>query len=619
MSEQLESALALAAAGYRVFPATYAVDGHCSCGKDCGKPEEHPTGKHPAILKWQKLATTDEEQIRKWWQRRNYNPAIATGKGLVVLDVDTRHGGLESLKELEAKHGKLPETRKVVTGGSGWHYYFHTEKKFTNRAGKLGKGLDVRSDGALVIAPGAVHISGRCYEWELLCSPEDGQEEAALPDWLEKLMLGGGVEENNQTEWEDWEKAGTPITKGQRNDKLFEYGCFLRGQRGYTARRIEKALLKKNSEQCVPPLPEDEVKSIVDSVESRYQPKGAPAEVFGAVGLKSFADVPAEEPRYLIKPYLPEGALTILQGNPGDGKTALACKLAAAVSTGAGLLDSPCEAGSVIVLSVEDDAPILRGRLKANGANLEKCFLPEEAHTLNFLSPEVELYVKEKAARLIIFDPVQAFLGAGMDMNKSNETRPVLAALSAMARRNHCGVILISHLNKAGARDGAAIHRSLGSTDIPAAARSVIHIGRNAQNLEQRVLVHVKSSTARTGSSIAFDIVEHGGVQLAGYTRLGYDDLANVGKKTRQAAQGFQAEEVIAACRKVLDEHPNGAKIGYSELGIVWPEGVRPRNLLEALTSRLEDEGIVITTGERLSNGRNAVIISRAASGLEEF
>lgn len=358
-----------------------------------------------------------------------------------------------------------------------------------------------------------------------------------------------------------------------------------------------------NAEQCAPPLETSDVRKIVDSIECSYQPKGAATDAFTAVGLKTYDEVPEEEPRYIIKPYLPEGALSILQADPGVGKTAFACKLAAAVSTGAELLDAPCEAGNVLILSVEDDATILRARLKANGGDLKRCFFLEEAHTLNFLSPEIETYVREVGARLLVFDPVQCFLGSGMDMNKSNETRPVLAALAAMAKRNRCAVVLISHLNKAGARDGAAIYRSLGSVDIPGAARSVMHLGRNAQNLEQRIMVHVKSSTARAGESIAFSIIERGGVALAGYTRLGYDDLANVGRKTRQAVQGFPAEEVIEACRKVLGEHPNGAKVLYSELGVTWPVGVKPKELLDALTSALREAGISITTGWRTNRG----------------
>lgn len=612
MTQQLESALALAAAGYKVFPAHgITKEGVCTCAK--GAKCEN-AGKHPAISGWRERATNNTEAIRKMWGNHPYNIGIACGhNGLVVLDIDNRDGGAEGLAELEAKHGKLPDTRTVITAG-GKHIYLRGQKPYGNSVRALARGVDVRGVGGYVIAPGSIHRTGASYMWEIGLSPEDGVEEAAVPAWLDALLsakkqpdkradspqMGGGC-----GEW-------GIIEEGRRNSELFRLGCTLRG-RGGEMRHVARKLREANATRCKPPLSEEEVELIISQVDQYPRGEGA-ADVFHPTGLQSFADVPPEEPRFLLKPYIPEGALTIVQGNPGDGKTAFICKLAAAISTGGGLLDTQCEPGNVLILSVEDDASILRGRIAASGGDLTKCFLIPEAHLLNFTSPEIEMYIKEGNIRMVVFDPLQAFLGARMDMNKANETRPIMAALAAMARRNHCAVVLVSHLNKAGA-GGAGVLRSLGSTDIPGAARSILHIGRNVRDPEQRLMVHVKSSAAEQGRSIAYHIVARGGVSLDGYSHLGLESLSSEGRKVREAAHGFLGKAITDVCSRLLEENPEGKKIAYKDFGILWPEGTSPKKILDALAPKLEQEGISITTGLH-SNSGGAVLITPTADSL---
>lgn len=606
MTQQLKSALALAAAGYKVFPAHGITEkGVCTCAK--GSRCEN-AGKHPAISGWKERATNNIESIKTMWGDHPYNIGVACGhNGLVVLDIDDRDGGAEGLAELEAKHGKLPETRTVITAG-GKHLYLHGQKTYGNSVKKLARGVDVRGMGGYVIAPGSMHRSGVLYEWEIGLSPEDDAAEAAVPAWLDAL-LSAKKQPDARSEYrsqgggcEDW----GIIEEGQRNSELFRFGCTLRA-RGGEMRHVADKLREANATRCRPPLSEEELELIISQVDRYPRGEGA-ADVFHPTGLQSFVDVPHEEPRFLLKPYIPEGALTIAQGNPGDGKTAFICKLAAAVSTGGGLLDAQCDPGNVLILSVEDDPSILRGRIAASGGDLAKCFLIPEAHLLSFTSPEIEMYIKEGDIRMVVFDPLQAFLGARMDMNKANETRPIMAGLAAMARRNRCAVVLISHLNKAGA-GGAGVLRSLGSTDIPGAARSILHIGRNVRDQEQRLMVHVKSSAARQGQSIAYHIVDHGGVSLDGYSPLGMESLSSEGRKVREAAHGFLGKEITEACARVLKENPEGKKVSYEELGVSWPGGVSPKKVLDTLAPTLEQEGVSLTTGLR-SNHKAMVLIA---------
>ena len=120
---QMEAARAYARRGWRVLPVHTGKDGTCTCGRaGCDSPAKHPRTAHGA-----KDATTDETQIRAWWTTRpNGNIGIATGteSGIVVVDLDPRNGGDKSLADFEAKHGSLPLTPKVRTGGGGAHFYF---------------------------------------------------------------------------------------------------------------------------------------------------------------------------------------------------------------------------------------------------------------------------------------------------------------------------------------------------------------------------------------------------------------------------------------------------------------------------------------------------------------
>lgn len=191
MNPLLESALECARHGLRVFPAHTPVDGVCTC-----RHRERCTnaGKHPRIVGWKEAATTDPEQIRKWWSAwPNANIGIATGagSGVVLLDVDPRHNGDETLAELERIHGRLPATVETLTGGGGRHLLFrHPGFSIKNKQTWSGyPGLDVRGDGGLFIAPGSLHRSGNRYEWEASSHPAE-QEVAELPDWLRDLIAG---------------------------------------------------------------------------------------------------------------------------------------------------------------------------------------------------------------------------------------------------------------------------------------------------------------------------------------------------------------------------------------------------------------------------------------------
>ena len=174
MSALLVAALEYQREGRRVIPLFEVhEDGRCACKKGAGCES---AGKHPRV-EWAGIDTADEAAVRKWWQRwPEANIGVLTGGNLAVLDVDPRSDGDKALAELEAKHGPLPETAEVATGGNGSHRYYAVPEGTPSRT--LASGLELKAEGGLVVAPPSIHASGREYVWLDRSPPAPG------PEWL---------------------------------------------------------------------------------------------------------------------------------------------------------------------------------------------------------------------------------------------------------------------------------------------------------------------------------------------------------------------------------------------------------------------------------------------------
>jgi hypothetical protein len=178
----LHAALFYATLGLRVIPLHEPTARGCSChlGGDCAS-----VGKHPRVT-WPAGQVVDEPRVRWSWRRwPTANIGIVCDR-LLVLDVDTRHGGGHSLELLERRYGGLPATAVVRTGSLGLHIYFaHPGERIGPSAGKLGAGLDVRADRGIIVVPPSLHASGRRYEW----LQGDIEHLAPTPDWLVRALL----------------------------------------------------------------------------------------------------------------------------------------------------------------------------------------------------------------------------------------------------------------------------------------------------------------------------------------------------------------------------------------------------------------------------------------------
>lgn len=325
-------------------------------------------------------------------------------------------------------------------------------------------------------------------------------------------------------------------------------------------------------------------------------------------------DVPYEPPRWLLSPYLQKGKGTMIQGDNGTGKTAFVCAVAAHISTGAPLLGLEVKSpGNVLILSVEDDLPVLRGRIEASGGDLTRCYFMGDAAAMTFISPEVEAAIRQVKAQLVIFDPFQAFLGAGVDMHRPNETRPILAQLFEMCDRNECACIIVAHTAKS-ALDKSPVNRSLGSVDIPAAMRSILQLIKNPDNAAERIMVHVKCSNAPLGRSIAYTIGDRGGVHWNGFSPITAEDLATLTTRQEKGIP-YEEEPLVQVFRQLMTDKPDGGFWSYEDVKyygaklLGFPPFYDAKDLRKKLASPFlrelqKKDGFIITYGERNNRSR---------------
>ena len=270
------------------------------------------------------------------------------------------------------------------------------------------------------------------------------------------------------------------------------------------------------------------------------------------------SDVELTPVEWLWKPYLPFGKLSVLQGNPGEGKTYFAMHLAAACTNGKLLPNMErMEPFNVIYQTAEDGlGDTVKPRLIEAGADLDRVLVIDDSDVQLTLSDErIEKAIIENNAKLVIIDPIQAYLGADVDMNRANEVRPIFMRLGQVAQRTGCAILLIGHLNKAAGMQ--SLQRGLGSIDIAAAVRSVMFIGKLKHDPTVRILTHEKSSLAPPGASLAFSLGDEGGFRWVGEYDITADEMLS-GIEPQRETKTQQAKDLIctllAGGKQVLSE-----------------------------------------------------------------
>jgi len=277
------------------------------------------------------------------------------------------------------------------------------------------------------------------------------------------------------------------------------------------------------------------IQNAIDHCFQVFDPRATAEQDFGKPEIINLSEITAQSVEWLWKPYIPLGKITLLEADPGTGKTYLCLALASVVSSGGRFYlessDAIRQPAKVIYQTAEDGiadtiVPRLQGMISPpNLQNIST--IDDRENGLTFLDERIEAALKITKPKLFVLDPLQAYLGAKVDMHRANEVRPVMAHIAGLAEKYNCAFVMIMHMNK-NALGEQAMYRGLGSIDIPAVARSMLFLGRNPQNKEERVLCHIKSSLAAPGSSLTFNISpEFGGVVFTGTTDLDYKAITS--------------------------------------------------------------------------------------------
>ncbi len=274
-----------------------------------------------------------------------------------------------------------------------------------------------------------------------------------------------------------------------------------------------------------------------------------------------------EEIKWLWKPYIPFGKLTIIQGDPGEGKTTFALWLAALLTQGKRFDEIGNIVGleqvNVIYQIAEDGiADTVKPRLLTAGADCSRVKVIDDSEkALSMDDERLEIAIKETGAKLLILDPLQAYLGDKVDMNRANEAREMTKKLGALAERTGCAVILVGHMNKgSGAK---AAYRGIGSIDFFAIARSVLLVARVPDDSTIRAVAQIKNNLAAEGSTMAFRLDENGfswigeydvsiDELLAGYSNNDKHKMAeDFLKKVLSDGQTVPALEIFARAKSI--------------------------------------------------------------------
>ena len=276
--------------------------------------------------------------------------------------------------------------------------------------------------------------------------------------------------------------------------------------------------------------------------------------------LINMEQVEIEKIDWLLYPFIPFGKVTIVQGDPGEGKTTMVLQIIAKLTKGEAVLPSDSDESAleektmalepvnVIYQTAEDGlGDTIKPRLLSAGADCSRVMVIDDNNqALTMMDARLEEAIIKTKVRLVVLDPIQGFLGAAVDMHRANEIRPLMKRIAVLAEKYHCAIILIGHMNKNS--NGKSSYRGLGSIDFQAAARSVLIVGRIKDEPEIRVVCHVKSSLAPEGKSIAFRLDKDTGFEWIGEYDISADDLLsgdNRGQKIHAAKEFLK--EILAS------------------------------------------------------------------------
>ncbi len=520
--------------GFKILPLFGIENGECLCRIDaCSSPGKHPIGT--LVPNGEKDATDDIKIIRKWWKKHPKANIGLTTTGLLVVDVDGKPG-LASLKKLP----NLPKTAKVKTG-RGFHLYY----RFGDLT-KLNKyeGIDLKTGKGYVVAAPSQHASGKKYKFV------NGLDKmVSLPQHIIDQLKPKPVVLSKSKK----------IRKGGRNNALASFAGMVRSL-GLNEGQIAELLYKYNELLCSPPLDEDEVARVAKSI-ARYDARGDDDELFA-----NMSEVEAKEIEFLIDPLIVLGGMTLLEGDPAGGKSFITMDLVASITTGKKFgIYKPLVTGHVLILSAEDDPEtILINRLVAQGADVSKVRYMRNLRSLDFetinkMREELIAY----PAKLVIIDPVIAFMPGESDMNDANKVRQFLMPLQLLAKEFNLAILLVRHLRKAGT--DSAKYRGLGSIDFIATVRSSLVVYEDPDELNLKVMAHDKASYSLKGVSLKYSIDPIEGTRNAKLTWQGESDFSADELNQQSTKKTTQIDKAVEFLKQTIPDDGMEANLVWAQ------------------------------------------------------
>ena len=368
--KQLDLALQFANHGYKVFPLK-------------------ENSKDGQVLKsWKNEASNNPSQIQSWWRNNsNYNLAVRTGNGLVVIDVDVKNGKDGRTKFNEYSHD-FPKTFTVKTPSGGYHYWYLVDQEIPCKV-NLYEGIDIRGEGGYIVAPPSIVDS---VEYVVIKNVAIAKANDAVYEFL------------NVKETTSRRKAEERVIEaGKRNDTLFKQACSLQSK-GFSDESIKACIAKENEMRCFPPLSEKEVDTILNSVLERY-PKGE----INVFPYKKLESVNANDLIHMKLSYTPNvienmivNGMNLFGAAQKNGKTFFCLQLANCVASGKPFLGNQVEQGFVYYIALEDVKQNIQKRLINYGIEISKNLEIHfgQAYDRNFDIERVIVDQKEKHPNL---------------------------------------------------------------------------------------------------------------------------------------------------------------------------------------------------------------------------
>ena len=288
-----------------------------------------------------------------------------------------------------------------------------------------------------------------------------------------------------------------------------------------------------------------------------------------------YSSVTQSKIEWLWYPYIPYGKLTILQGDPGEGKSTFMLNIAALLTRGKPMPDGYKVSGpqNVIYQTVEDNlSDTVKPRLIAAGADCEKvAYIVDTEDSLTLEDGRIERVLRQTNARLFILDPLQGYLSQDSDLLVAGRMRQQLKQIANIAAKYSCAMVIIGHMNKSSGEKN--LYRGLGSIDIAAIARSVLMISRDKTDPSIRYMFPVKSSLAPEGKTVAFSLDRKRGLRWLGQRSIDPKQIDDcyIDKSKKALA--------IRILKEVLGENDAGSAEIVNKLKMM---GVSPRTIYTA-------------------------------------